>query len=93
MLDRKATINYLTEVFRGNLLEGTNKELAIHTDTLRISNIVTRAEDDSEIKATLEMNTSTTHDFENPSNERTRQLKAIIAGLSEDEALMRLKEF
>lgn len=93
VMDRKATIDHLTEIFRSNLLQWTNKELAIHTDTLRISHIVSRADDDSEIKATLEMNASTTYDFENTANERTRQLKTIIAWLSEDEAIKRMKEF
>lgn len=90
VMDRKATIGYLTEIFRENLLYGTNKELAIHPDTLRVSNIVTRAEDDSEIKATLEMNTSITYDFENAANELTRRLKTIIAGLPKQEAIDRL---
>ena len=87
VFDRKATIDFLAEKFRENLLRGTNKELAIHPDTLRVSNVITRAEDDSEIKATLEMNASTVYDFENASNELTRRLKIIIAGTSEKDAL------
>ena len=87
VFDRKATINFLTEKFRENLLRGTNKERAIHPDTLRVSNVISRTEDDSEIKATLEMNASTVYDFENASNELTRRLKIIIAGTSEKDAL------
>lgn len=89
-LDRKATINYLTSIFRENLLQGTNKELGIHEDTIRVSNIVSRNENDTEIKATLEMNTSTTYDLENTTNDLTRRLKTIIAGTSESEARARL---
>lgn len=91
-MDRKATIDYLTSVFRENLLQWTNKELWIHTDTLRVSNVVSRNEDDTEIKATLEMNTSTTYDLENSTNDLTRRLKVLIAGLSKDEARSRLIE-
>lgn len=90
VFDRKATVDYLTTVFRENLLQWTNKEIAIHPDTLRVSNIISRAEDDSEIKATLEMNTSTAYDFENSSNELTKRLKNIIAGLSNKEATEKL---
>lgn len=89
-MDKKATVEYLTQIFRENLLRGTNKELAIHEDTLRVSNVVSRSEGDNEIKATLEMNTSTTYDLENVGNELTKRLKIIIAGLSEEEAKKRL---
>lgn len=40
--DRKATIEYLTTIFREKLLLGTDKELAIHEDTLRLTNIISR---------------------------------------------------
>ena len=88
--DRKATIDYLTSIFREKLLYGTDKELGIHDDTLRLTNIVSRADDDSNIKATMEMNATITYDLENASNEMTRRMKVIIAGLSENEAITRL---
>lgn len=90
VMDRKATIEHLTNIFHDNLLRGTNKELGIHPDTLRVSNIVSRSEDGNEIKATLEMNTSTVYDFENATNELTKRLKTIIAGNSKKEAIDRL---
>lgn len=88
--DRTATINYLTDVFREGLLHGTDKELAIHPDTLHITNVVSRAEDGTRIKVTMELNTSITYDFENVTNELTRHMKVIIAGLSQKEAVDRL---
>lgn len=91
-MDRKATIESLTKTFRDNLIQGTNRELALHPDTLRVSNIVSRSEDGNEIKATLEMNTSTVYDFENIYNDLTKRLKAIIAGNSKKEAIERLLE-
>lgn len=90
--DRRATIEYLTNIFREWLLQGTDKEIAIHTDTLRMSNIVSQAEDRSRIKATMEMTASVTYDFENTTNELTRHMKLLIAGLSEKNAIERLKE-
>ncbi len=90
VFDRKATIDALTQVFREGLLRGTDKELAIHEDTLRVSNVVSTSEDGRQIKATLEMNTSITYDFENVTNELTRRLKTIIAGLPKQVAIDRL---
>lgn len=90
--DRKATIEYLTNIFREWLLQWTDKEIAIHTDTLRMSNIVSQTDDKSRIKATMEMTASVTYDFENSTNELTHHLKRIIAGSSKEEAIKKLKE-
>jgi hypothetical protein len=88
--DRKSTIAYLTDIFREGLLRGTDKELGIHTDTLHMTNIVSQADDRSRIKATMEMTASITYDFENATNELTRHMKVLIAGLSKKEAISRL---
>lgn len=88
--DRKATIDYLTQVFHESILRWTDKELAIHPETLRMTNIVSKVEDNSRIKATMEMNVSITYDFENAANELTRHMKVLIAGLPEKDAISRL---
>ena len=88
--DKRKTIEYLTSIFREKLLYGTDKELGIHTDTLRLTNIVSRNEDDTLIKATMEMNATITYDLENAVNELTRRMKVIIAGLSKGDATTRL---
>lgn len=90
--DRKTTLEYLTQIFRESLLQWTDKEIAIHTDTLRMSNVVSRAEDNSRIKATMEMTASVTYDFENAANELTKHMKILIAWVSRDEAIEKLKE-
>jgi len=88
--DKKATIDYLTEIFHDGLLSGTDREIAIHPDTLRINSIISRSDDNSTIKATMEMNTSIAHDFEDPKNQLTHYLKLTIAGLTKSEAITRL---
>lgn len=88
--DKKAVIDYLTEIFRWKLLLGTDKELAIHEDTLRLANVISREPEDASIKATMEMNTTITYDLENSSNELTRRMKVMIAGLPKSEAIERL---
>ena len=88
--DRKAVIDYLTTIFRDRLLLGTDKELAIHRDTLRLTNVVSREAEDASIKATMEMNTTITYDLENSSNELTRRMKVMIAWLPKSDAIDRL---
>lgn len=83
-------INYLATIFREKLLLGTDKELAIHEDSLRLTNTITRDDNDMNIKATMEMNTTITYDLENSSNELTRRMKVMIAGLPKKEAIGRL---
>lgn len=88
--DKKAVIDYLTTIFRERLLNGTDKELGIHEDTLRMTNVISRSEGDQSIKATMEMNASITYDLENSTNELTRRMKVTIAGLSKSDAITRL---
>jgi hypothetical protein len=88
--DRRATVAYLTDVFREWLLRGTDKELAIHPETLRVANLLSRAEDGQEIKATMEMTATISYDFENTTNELTRYMKALITGLSRKDATDKL---
>ncbi len=88
--DRKATIDYLRWIFEESLLQWTEKYIALHEDTLRVASIVSKAEDNTRIKATMEMTVSTTFDFENITNELTRNMKIMIAGLSRDEAVSKL---
>ena len=88
--DKRATINYLVGIFREKLLQWTDKELGINEDSLRVSNVIERSEDASRIKVTVEMNAITTYDFENATNELTRQLKSIIIWLPAEEAKTRL---
>ena len=88
--DRRATINYLTDIFRGSLLSGTDREVAVYPETLSVTSLINRAVDDSSIKATMEMNTSITHDFEDPKNQLTRYLKVAISWLSKSDAISKL---
>jgi hypothetical protein len=72
-------IDYLSAIFREKLLRGTDKELAIHENTLSLTNVISREPQDTMIKATMEMNATITYDLENSSNELTRRMKVMIA--------------
>ncbi len=88
--DKAAVVDYLKLIFREKLLHGTDKELSIHEDTLRLTNVISRATDDSTIKATMEMNATITYDLENASNELTRRMKVTIAWMGKTEAVTKL---
>ncbi len=88
--DKNAVVQYLTTIFREKLLYGTDKELWIHDDTLRMTNVIQRTENDGSIKATMEMNATITYDLENATNELTRRMKVMIAGLPKAEAITKL---
>ena len=92
IFDKTATIEYLTRIFREWLLHGTDKELAIHPETLRLANLVSRDDqiDATRIKATMEMNASITYDFENVANDLTKHMKVLIAWLPRADAISRL---
>ena len=85
--DRLATIKYLEDIFKEWLLRGTDQFIAIHEDTLRVASIVSKAEDNSRIKVTMEMTASTTYDFENATSQLVRHMKNMIAGLPKKEAV------
>lgn len=78
IIDRGATIEYLTREFRGKLLDGSEKELAIHNETLRIEHVVFQSEDGNSVRATMKLDASKTFDFENPVNPLVKKLKKQI---------------
>lgn len=90
--DKKSTVSYLTDIFHEWLLSGTDREIGIDPESLRVSNQISRTDSGAtiEIKATMEMNTSIAHDFEDPRNKVTHFLKTTIAGLLKDDAKKRL---
>lgn len=86
--DRKQTLAYLSQSLHERMLYGTEKELWMDVNSLRISNVIGRT--DQYIKVTAEVNVNMTYDFENASNNLTRKLKSMIANTTEKEAISRL---
>lgn len=77
--DKTAVLAYLQTVFADKFLDGREKSLGIHADTLHLVNVISKSEDGQSIKATMEMNSSITYDLENPLNELTRKMKVMVA--------------
>ena len=88
--DKNMVVQYLTTIFRDKLLYGTDKELGIHEDTLRLTNVIQRSQNDGSIKATMEMNATITYDLENATNELTRRMKSMITGLPKNDAITKI---
>ncbi len=86
IIDKKATIKYLTQIFRSKILQGTEKELGIHDDTLRISSVLSRAQDGMSVRATMELDASKSFDFENNANELVKSMKKKILNLPIEKA-------
>ncbi len=90
IFDKTAVITYLKTVFHDKFLDGREKDLGMHEDTLHLANIISQSDDGSSIKATMEVNSSITYDLENAANELTRKMKVTVAWLSKAEAINRL---
>lgn len=82
VFDKTAVIAYLKNIFHDKFLDGREKDLGMHDETLHLANVISKSDDGSSIKATMEVNSSITYDLENPANELTRKMKVMVAGLS-----------
>lgn len=77
--DKGAAISYLGSVLRDNLLYGTEKLHAINPDSLRITNVLFRSDSGPfSMKATAELDSSISYNFEDPTNNLTKKLKNLI---------------
>jgi hypothetical protein len=77
--DKGAAISYLGGVLRDNLLYGTEKLHAINPDSLRITNVLFRSDSGPfSMKATAELDSSISYNFEDPTNNLTKKLKNLI---------------
>lgn len=85
--DKNAAVSYLTSVMRENLLYGTEKLHAVNPDSFRITNILFRSPNQPfSMKATAELDSSISYNFEDPTNNLTKKLKNLIVGTTEKEA-------
>ena len=58
----------------------------INDKSLRVSNVIVRADNDKSIKTTTEVEYGISYDFENNSNYYVKKIKNTIMGLSNKEA-------
>lgn len=84
--DKNSTVFYLRSIVNESILLGTEKLIWINEDSLKISNILTQTASPFYMKATTELDYSTSYNFEDSSNNLTRKLKNLIANTSSKEA-------
>lgn len=85
--DRTATLAALKNVLSEKLLFGTEKLHEVLSDSLKITAIISRNETPNfTMKGTTELSATISYNFEDPTNNLTKKLKNLIAGLSIEEA-------
>lgn len=85
--DRSNVINKLKTVVQENILEWVESILLIDESSLRISSIISRKDTPLEVKATVEIDTLISHDFDDTNNVYTKKLKSTIRGMDRSEAI------
>ncbi len=87
LFDRAAALSILRNLMNEKLLYGTEKLHEILNDSLKITNIINRTETPQfALKGTTDLSATISYNFEDSSNNLTKKLKNLIAGLSIDGA-------
>ena len=85
--DQKEVVNKLRNVINDSVLKWIEKIISIDEKSLRIAHILYNKKWNLEIKATVEIEFLTSHDFFNKDDEYTEKLKDIIRWLKKEEAI------
>lgn len=86
VFDKSATIFFLKSVLNENILLWTEKLIWINDDSLRITNILSQSVGPFYMKATTELDSKISYNFEDSTNNLTRKLKNLIANTNKQEA-------
>lgn len=86
VFDKTATIFYLKSVLNENILLWTEKLIWVNEDSLKITNILSQSTWPFFMKATTELDSRISYNFEDSSNNLTRKLKNLIANNTKKEA-------
>ncbi|MDD5213343.1 MAG: hypothetical protein PHG82_02880 [Candidatus Gracilibacteria bacterium] len=84
--NKDEVLSILKDLIKNSLLDGTEKFMFVNDKSLRMSDVITRAQDDKSIKGTMEVEYGISYDFENNSNYYVKKIKNTIMGLSNKEA-------
>lgn len=76
--DKSSTVFYLKSILNDSILLWTEKLIWINEDSLRITNILTQTVKPFYMKATTELDSTISYNFEDPTNNLTRKLKNLI---------------
>jgi hypothetical protein len=84
--NKDEVLSILKDLIKNSLLDGTEKFMFVNDKSLRMSDVITRAQDDTSIKWTMEVEYGISYDFENNSNYYVKKIKNTIMWLSNKEA-------
>lgn len=84
--NKDEVLSILKDLIKNSLLDWTEKFMFINDKSLRVSNVIVRADNDKSIKTTTEVEYGISYDFENNSNYYVKKIKNTIMWLSNKEA-------
>ncbi|MDD4151353.1 MAG: hypothetical protein PHR68_01950, partial [Candidatus Gracilibacteria bacterium] len=84
--NKDTVLSILKDLIKNSLLDGTEKFIFLNEKSLRISDVISRNDDNSYIKTTSEIEYGISYDFENNSNYYVKKIKNTIMGLANSEA-------
>lgn len=85
--DKRWLISYLKNILNENILLWTEKLMSINEDSVKITNILSQNETSwFQMKATTELDSTISYNFEDSTNNLTKKLKNLIAWSTQKEA-------
>ena len=84
--DKTAALFYLKTVLNENILLWTEKLIWVNEDSLRMTNILNQTPSPFYMKATTELDSTISYNFEDASNNLTKKLKNLIVNSSVKDA-------
>ncbi len=84
--DKSSAVFYLKTILNENILLWTEKLIWVNEDSLKITNILNQTANPFYMKATTELDSTISYNFEDATNNLTRKLKNLIANTNKKEA-------
>ncbi len=86
LYDKNSLISYLKTILNESLLTWTEKIIWINKESLKITNILSKTENPFYMKATTELDSTISYNFEDENNNLTKKLKNLILNTTKKEA-------
>ncbi|MCK9272426.1 hypothetical protein M0P65_02665 [Candidatus Gracilibacteria bacterium] len=85
--DKRGLVGYLKNILNENILLGTERLMNVNEDSVKITNILSKNENSGfQMKATTELDSTISYNFEDSTSNLTKKLKNLIAGSTQKEA-------
>jgi hypothetical protein len=85
--DKRWLVGYLKNILNENILLGTERLMNVNEDSVKITNILSKNENSwFQMKATTELDSTISYNFEDSTSNLTKKLKNLIAWSTQKEA-------